>query len=411
MTGRRPWRILNAAAEVTTTGEDRPMVEVRPVPRLVRVLEDYFVERRWWQFLPIPLIIISLALYRGPYRIAGGSVLTYTLAGLALAAGALMLALPRAKSWLGITTMSVMCVCGGLLAITIPRTWTIVLPYVLASVAARRYTLRPAMAMVGAATVTIVVTQLSDRVNWLSITAMVAILVAVTMGALARRTRAERLDQMELALARAQTAREEHAKAAALAERARIAREVHDVLAHSLSALSLNLQGARLMLAKEGASEQAQEQVRRAQRLAAEGLAEARRAVAALREDPVPAARAIADLVTSSRLETGTPTELVVEGVPRDLPGPAEDTLYRTAQEALSNARKHAAGAPVHVLLAYRDGSTELTVTDHQEHRPADAVAAGYGLTGMRERADLIGGELRTGPTDDGWQVRLVVPA
>jgi signal transduction histidine kinase len=50
-------------------------------------------------------------------------------------------------------------------------------------------------------------------------------------------------------------------------------------------------------------------------------------------------------------------------------------------------------------------------VTDHQEHRPADAVAAGYGLTGMRERADLIGGELRTGPTDDGWQVRLVVPA
>ncbi|HYS41352.1 MAG TPA: histidine kinase [Pseudonocardiaceae bacterium] len=387
------------------------MVEVRPVPRLVRVFEDYFVERRWWQFLPIPLIIISLALYRGPYRIAGGSVLTYTLAGLALAAGALMLALPRAKSWLGITTMSVMCVCGGLLAITIPRTWTIVLPYVLASVAARRYTLRPAMAMVGAATVTIVIAQLSDRVNWLSITAMVAILVAVTMGALARRTRAERLDQMELALARAQTAREEHAKAAALAERARIAREVHDVLAHSLSALSLNLQGARLMLAKEGASEQAQEQVRRAQRLAAEGLAEARRAVAALREDPVPAARAIADLVTSSRLETGTPTELVVEGIPRDLPGPAEDTLYRTAQEALSNARKHAAGAPVHVLLAYRDGSTELTVTDHQEHRPANAVAAGYGLTGMRERADLIGGELRTGPTDDGWQVRLVVPA
>jgi signal transduction histidine kinase len=242
-------------------------------------------------------------------------------------------------------------------------------------------------------------------------TAMLAILVAVTMGAIARRSRGERLEQMEVALARAQAAREEHAKAAALAERARIAREVHDVLAHSLSALSLNLQGARLMLAKEGASDQAQEQVRRAQRLAAEGLAEARRAVAALREDPVPAARAIADLVISARMETGTPTELTVEGVPRDLPGPAEDALYRTAQEALSNARKHAAGAPVGVLLAYRDGGTELTITDHQGHRPADPVTAGYGLTGMRERAELIGGELTTGPTDDGWRVRLVVPA
>jgi signal transduction histidine kinase len=387
------------------------MVEVRPVPRFVRVFEDYFIERRWWQFVPIPLIIISLALHQGPYRIADGAVLTYTLAGVALAAGALTLALPRLTNWWGIANTSVMCVCGGLLAITIPQSWTIVLPYVLASVAARRYPVRPATAMVGAAAVTIVIIQLSGRVNPLSMIATLAVLVAVTMGALARRTRAERLDQMELALARAQTAREEHAKAAALAERARIAREVHDVLAHSLSALSLNLQGARLMLAKEGASEQAQEQVRRAQRLAAEGLAEARRAVAALREDPVPAARAIADLVTGSRLETGTPTELVVEGVPRDLPGPAEDALYRTAQEALSNARKHAAGAPVRVVLAYRDGSTELTVTDHQDHRPADAVAAGYGLTGMRERADLIGGRLRIGPTDDGWQVRLVVPA
>jgi signal transduction histidine kinase len=76
----------------------------------------------------------------------------------------------------------------------------------------------------------------------------------------------------------------------------------------------------------------------------------------------------------------------------------------------LSNARKHAAGAPVDVSLAYHDGHTELTVVDHQGHRPADPVAAGYGLTGMRERAELIGGELTTGPTDDGWQVRLVVP-
>jgi signal transduction histidine kinase len=387
------------------------MVEVRPVPRFVRVMEDFFVDRRWWLFVPIPLTVLTLALHRGQYRIAGGPAITYALAGVVVVCGVLLVVRPRWTSWWGITSLVAMCLGGALLTIAVPQSWTLPLPYLLASVAARRYPLRTATWMVSAASASIVLTSVSTRADPLSTTAMLAILVAITMGAAVRRTRGERMDQMELALAREQAAHEEHAKAAALAERARIAREVHDVLAHSLSALSLNLQGARLMLARDGASEQAQEQVRRAQRLAAEGLAEARRAVAALRDDPVPAARAIADLVTGARLETGTPTELTVDGTVRDLPGPVENALYRTVQEALSNARKHAEGAPIQVLLAYRDGTTELTVTDHLGHRPADPGPAGYGLTGMRERAELVGGELWTGPTDDGWRVRLVVPA
>jgi signal transduction histidine kinase len=333
------------------------MVDVRPVPRFVRIIEDYFIERRWWQFVPIPLVVITFVLHHGPYREASGYVVAYTLAGVALVSGALLLVLPRMTHVWGIASLLVMCVSAGLLTIVIPQSWTLPLPYLLASIAARRYPMRTAAAMIAVATATIAAIEIAQGPTLLSATAMLAILLTVTMGAIARRSRGERLEQMEVALARAQAAREEHAKAAALAERTRIAREIHDVLAHSLSALSLNLQGARLMLAREGASEKAQEQVRRAQRLAAEGLAEARRAVAASREDPVPAARAIADLVTSARLETGTPTEFTVEGVPRDLPGPAEDALYRTAQEALSNARKHAAGAPV-VLLAYQDGHT-----------------------------------------------------
>jgi signal transduction histidine kinase len=304
-----------------------------------------------------------------------------------------------------------MCLGGALLSVAIPQSWTVILPYLLAAVAARRYRPRVAAVIVTSGAVAIVITQVGQHGNPLLILASLAILAALTMTAIARRTRADRLEQVELALAREQAAREEHSRAAALAERARIAREVHDVLAHSLSALSLNLQGARLMLANEGASEQAQEQITRAQRLAAEGLAEARRAVAALRDDPVPAVRAIADLVTSSRLQTGTEADLTIEGTPRDLPGPAEDALFRTAQEALSNTRKHAAGAPVRVVLAYRDDATELTITDCGGHRPAEPSTGGYGLVGMRERAELIGGDLRTGPTDEGWQVRLVVPA
>jgi len=386
------------------------MSEIRPVPRYVRIIEDYFIERRWWQFVPIPLIVITLALHRGPYHgVFNGTA--YALATVSLISGALMLVLPRLTNRWGIASLVVMCVSSGLLTIAIPQSLTLPLPYLVASVGARRYPMPDSAVLVGTAAVTVVATQFAGRPSPLSFVTVLAVLAALVLGAVARRNRAERVEQMEVALARAQTAREEHAKAAALAERTRIAREVHDVLAHSLSALSLNLQGARLMLAREGASEEAQEQVRRAQRLAAEGLAEARRAVAALREDPVPAARAIADLVTSARLETGTPTELTVEGQPHDLPGPVEAALYRTAQEALSNARKHAPGAPVKVLLTYGDGHTELTVTDHQGYRPADPVTAGYGLTGMRERAELIGGELTTGPTDDGWRVRLVVPA
>lgn len=387
------------------------MSEVRPPSRLTRIAEDFFIERRWWLFLPLPLTLLTVVVYRGPYHhVLGGSGLTYAAVGVVAGSSVLLVLLPPHNRW-SPTVLVLLCIGAGLLSVAIPQSWTFAIPYLLATVATRRYHPRIATFVILGGAATILGVQVAIHASVLSMIASLAILAALTMGAIVRRTRADRMEQMELALAREQAAREEHTRAAALAERARIAREVHDVLAHSLSALSLNLQGARLMLAREGASEQAQEQVARAQRLAAEGLAEARRAVAALREDPVPAARAIADLVTSSRLESGTPTELTVEGTPRDLPGPAEDALYRTAQEALSNARKHAAGAPVDVVLTYQDGTTELTVTDHQGHRPATGATGGYGLTGMRERAELIGGELATGPTDDGWQVRLVVPA
>src|SRR5205814_10328870 len=109
-----------------------------------------------------------------------------------------------------------------------------------------------------------------------------------------RRPRLARIEQTELALARAQTATEEHARAAALAERTRIARELHDVLAHSLAGLALNLQGARLMLIRDGASPDAVAQVERAQKLAAEGLEEARKAGAPPRERAVAVERPVA---------------------------------------------------------------------------------------------------------------------
>ncbi|NUR93697.1 MAG: sensor histidine kinase, partial [Kribbellaceae bacterium] len=211
-------------------------------------------------------------------------------------------------------------------------------------------------------------------------------------------------------LARKQAAIEEHERAAALAERARIARDVHDVLAHSLAGLSLSLQGARLMLVRDGASPEAIEQVTRAQGLAADGLAEARRAVAALREDAVPDVRALGDLVTAYRLESGAAASFQVDGSERELPAEVMSTLYRTLQESLANIRKHAPGAPVRVELSYGP-PLRLTVEDEQDKRPERAAPGGYGLLGMRERADLVGGSLEAGPTSTGWRVELKVPA
>lgn len=234
--------------------------------------------------------------------------------------------------------------------------------------------------------------------------------VALLLASINRRAREEQLEQLEVSLARKQTAIEEHSRAAALAERARIARDVHDVLAHSLAGLSLNLQGARLMLVRDGASAEAIDQVTRAQGLAAEGLAEARRAVATLREDSVPDVRALSDLVTAFRLETGAEARFEVVGEPRELAADSMAALYRSLQEALTNARKHAPRAPVETVLAFDNRMTVLTVEDHPGKPPAHGVGGGYGLVGMRERAELIGGSLETGATEDGWRVRLVVP-
>ncbi|MGV9362782.1 sensor histidine kinase [Amycolatopsis sp. NPDC003731] len=238
-----------------------------------------------------------------------------------------------------------------------------------------------------------------------------AVLAVVVLMGLNRRARLARLEQTELALARAQTANEEHARAAALAERARIARELHDVLAHSLAGLSLNLQGARLMLVRDGASPDAVAQIERAQTLASEGLAEARKAVAALREDAVGVERAIADLLAAYRLDSGARADLAVEGRPRELAPAVGTALVRAVQEALANTRKHAPQAEVDVTLAYADESVELTVADRQGRRPPDAAAAGYGLRGMGERVALLDGRLESGPGEDGWRIHLTVPA
>jgi signal transduction histidine kinase len=208
-------------------------------------------------------------------------------------------------------------------------------------------------------------------------------------------------------------------RAAALDERTRIAREIHDVLAHALGGLTVQLEAAELLLAERGDFDGALERIRLCRRTAREGLEEARRAVAALRTDTPPLPESIAGLIESHR-EQGSNGELEIEGVVRELAPEVSLALMRAVQEALTNARRHAPGSSVQVLLAYHPEGTSVTVTNHAvpvaPGAPAGPALAGeersggYGLAGMRERLELAGGRLVAGPGPEGWTVRAEVP-
>jgi signal transduction histidine kinase len=214
------------------------------------------------------------------------------------------------------------------------------------------------------------------------------------------------------------------AEAAALTERARLAREIHDVLAHALAGLVLVLDTmelqARQGVADPGTSQQLLEQVTRAQRLARDGLTDIKRAIAALRGDEVPGPAMLDRLVQDTAAGSGLSAQLIVEGTPYPVSPQTGLTLYRTAQEALTNTTKYAGRhARVELRLTYLDNGLELVVEDvasNEDPGTAPGAAAGltfggYGLTGLRERAELLGGSLTAGPTQTGFEVRLRLPA
>jgi len=195
------------------------------------------------------------------------------------------------------------------------------------------------------------------------------------------------------------------------------------VLAHSLSGLVVQLEGARLLALSDPADERLAATIDRAHQLARSGLDEARQAIGMLRDDELPGPDQLAALARAFEADTGIPCAYTAVGDPREPRSAVKLALYRVTQEALTNARKHAHPDRVDVRLEYLPGEIRLTVEDSRADAAAtpETTAAhlvrpqptphGYGLTGMRERAELLGGTLTAAPTGHGFLVQLQVPA
>jgi signal transduction histidine kinase len=184
-----------------------------------------------------------------------------------------------------------------------------------------------------------------------------------------------------------------------------VAREVHDVLAHTLAAVAVQLEAADAVLADGGDPAKLRALVQRSRSLVGDGIEETRAAVRALRDEPVELVGRLHALIAEE------PVELHIEGESRPLPPKAGLALYRAAQEALTNARKHAPGAPLTMTLEFRADDVVLRVDNGAATSAPTSGESGFGLQGMRERLELAGGALDVGETPSGWRVEARVPA
>ena len=214
--------------------------------------------------------------------------------------------------------------------------------------------------------------------------------------------------------ARAEREREERARTAVAEERARIARELHDVVGHSVSVMTVQASGVRRLLRPDQQRER--EALLVVERTGREALAEMRRMVGVLRRPeegpalaPQPSLEHLEKLVEHAR-EAGLPVELRVEGEAVQLPVGVDLTAYRLVQEGLTNALKHAQATRAEVLVHYGDGQIEIVVSDDGRGIGSDD-GGGHGLVGMRERVSVYGGELDAGPrVGGGYRLRARLP-
>lgn len=234
------------------------------------------------------------------------------------------------------------------------------------------------------------------------------------LGGLALQQRGARAETAELRAASLVRDRESATRAAIADERARIARELHDVLGHSVSVMTIQASAVRRKLTPEQAKER--DALLAVEQTGREALAEMRRLVGILRlaEDvpdlePQPGLAQVSKLVDQAR-ELGLAVELHVEGHPLPLPPGVDLTAYRLVQEGLTNAHKHSNASHTEVRLRYEGDGIEVEVCDDGKG-PSAVNEGGQGLVGMRERVSIYGGEFEAGPrAEGGYRLRARLP-
>jgi len=362
----------------------------------------------------------------------------------------------RPRLW--VAMLALMGLAGGVLAGVSSLSTAVAVGFVVTVSAGARLATEVSVAVVAETVAAFLVSAIVSGANLAAVIGWTCGVIGMWAFGLTRRAYLLRAEEAEQALEQARRAHAAETQAAALAERARIAREIHDVLAHALAAVSVNLQAAEGLLdaVPDKGPELAKvvECVERAGALTKEGMAETRRAILALRDDSAGAPAgyvsrasgqptepgtagpgaagpgAVADpagppterlthrlraLVDEHRAAGDTAVELTVAGPPRPLGSERALTVYRTAQEALTNARKHAPGQPVSLTVTYSPDDMTLQASNPLPpagtEGPLAHAGTGYGLTGLRERAALAEGTLTAAPEDGQWTVRLTLPA
>ena len=237
--------------------------------------------------------------------------------------------------------------------------------------------------------------------------------IVAWLGGRAVRTRTRLAAQLHETAARLAETSEDERRMAVIDERRRIAREMHDLVAHSMSVMVVQAGGARRILDRDPA--RALEAATMIERTGREALAEMRHLLGVLNLPearaalaPQPSLAELDELIARSRA-AGLPTVLDLRGERRPLPAGLDLAAYRIVQEALTNALKHSGHAPTTVTVDY--GEHELALEIRDEGAGGSSSGGGHGLVGMRERVRLYGGSIETGPADGGgWRVRARLP-
>lgn len=386
-----------------------------PVLEVAEVTHAREIERRLSLLLPglLALFVLSAVHARPHPSLSGrGLVVSFAAAAFAVVAGAALRWARRSRP-LDVAFLAVLVAGAGVLIFIQPTGPGAVALFTLVVFRVRGL---PGPIAVGVSAVTLAVLVFVTAVTGHSTPVVLAALGGFYgMSFLAVRLEAAHAHAGQLVTELERT-RAVEARAAAMTERQRLAREMHDVLAHSLSGLMIQLDAARILSSENPGDRRVSETIQRAHHLGRNGLDEARQAIAMLRGDELPGPERLPVLASQFEHDHGITCRLSVTGAERDLPAEARLAVYRVAQEALTNVTKHSHAGRVELRLEYADGFTRLIVEDCHSgngHRvPVDhaGVPGGYGLSGMRERAELSGGTLTAGPTPTGFRVEFEVP-